>query len=214
MGGREDRGAIILHQGGVPPIPGTTLSERRLAALGARQTGFAQIEKILREDPRIDRVVVAARWDLYFGYFGEDYRIEGHTFNSETGRNLVFSTLGKFLKRLGEGRKVFLVLGCPSHELFHPKNAKLQRTFTGTRLTSRRPFPLEKYLSTDGWLRTQLQRTAEESQTTVLDPLPVLSDGEFCLVETEAGPIRYDESHLRPSFMREHGTFVDPALQP
>jgi peptidoglycan/LPS O-acetylase OafA/YrhL len=212
--GPADRGAIFLARGATPPLPGTLFKGERLVTIGSPEKFYAELEEILRGDARIDRVVLGARWGMYFGFFAQDYLAGGEPFASETGKDLAFQALADLLARVGKGKKTFLLLGCPSSHLLHPKDSRVKRTFTGCRLGSRKVFTVEQHLAEEGWLRTRLQQTAHLSGTMLLDPLPVLTGDGLCLFENEQGPIRYDESHLRPSFSRDHATFIDPAVLP
>jgi hypothetical protein len=151
---------------------------------------------------------------MYFGWFAQDYFSGGSAFATESGKDHALQAVADLLERVGKDRKTFLVLECPSSPLLHPKHSRVERTFTGCRLVSRKVFTREQYLAKEGWLRTRLQETALRSRTVVLDPLPLLTAGGVCLVENENGPIRYDDTHFRPSFARDHATFIDPAVLP
>lgn len=212
--GSTGRGALFVTRGGTPPMPGTVFKGERLRTIGSPEGFYAELEEILRTDARIDRVVLGARWAIYFGGLAEDYLSGGKAFASEAGKDLAFQAVADLLDRVGKNRKTFLVLGCPSSQLLHPKYSRLERTFAGCRLVASKVFTVEQYLAKEGWLRTRLQETALRSRAVVLDPLPVLTVGGLCLVENENGPIRYDDSHFRPSFSREHATYIDPAVLP
>ena len=212
--GPAGRGALFITRGGTPPMPGTVFKGERLLTIGAPDEFYAELEELLRTDSRIDRVVLGARWGMYFGRFAQDYFSGGSAFATESGKDQALQAVADLLERVGKDRKTFLVLDCPSSHLLHPKHSRVERTFTGCRLVSRKVFTREQYLAKEGWLRTRLQETALRSRTVVLDPLPLLTAGGVCLVENENGPIRYDDTHFRPSFARDHATFIDPAVLP
>ena len=71
---------------------------------------------------------------------------------------------------------------------------------------------VREYLEHEGWLRERLTRIAAERGAKVIDPLPHLTDGDYCKAWDGNGPIRFDRSHLRPSYVREHASWMDQTV--
>ena len=64
-----------------------------------------------------------------------------------------------------------------------------------------------------GPLATALRRVARESGAIVIDPVASLCDAALCPATAANGePMYHDFAHLRPSYVRDHVTFLDRTL--
>ncbi|MEY5009460.1 MAG: hypothetical protein RLZZ253_599 [Verrucomicrobiota bacterium] len=205
----ETRGAVFVTEGGCPPIPGMIHRSNPRTVELARE-----FEQVIESEPRIDRVVLGARWGLYFLASAGDYAIGGNPLRSEPGWEAAFEAFSDFVGRLSGKYQVFLLLDSPTGSRLDPRNLRFVRGFWGIRDGGRRKVSVQQHLSQEGWIRERLQKIALEHGATVIDPLPFLTEGDNCLAEDENGPIRYDGSHLRPSFVRTRATWMDPTVGP
>jgi peptidoglycan/LPS O-acetylase OafA/YrhL len=207
--GPDSRGAVFVTEGGCPPIPGVIhQTNPRTVELGR------EFEQVLAAEPGVDRVVLGGRWGLYFLTSAHDYSIAGNPLNRDPGREAAFLALSKFVGRLSGKYQVFLLLDSPTGARLDPKNLRFVRGFWGIRDGVKRKLTVQQHLAQEGWIRERLQRIAREHGATVIDPLPFLTEGENCLAEDENGPVRYDNSHLRPAFVRARATWMDQTVLP
>jgi hypothetical protein len=205
----DGRGAIFVTEGGCPPIPGVV---HRTNPESEHLLG--ELERVLPSDDRIDRVVLGARWGLYFSDSASDYLIAGHSLNRELGREAAFRAFSDFLGRLVKKHEVFVLLDSPTGSRLDPRNLRWKRGFWGIRDGGKKKLSTREYLARESWLRERLKRIAAEHGAKVIDPLPYLTEGDNCLAENDDGPIRYDSSHLRPSYVRQHATWMDQTVKP
>ena len=202
----SDRGAIFITCPGVPPIQSVKSDfydgEQMMSA----------VSKVLEEDKRIDRVVMAARWGLYFkpnsGYF-----IGGDCIGSDVAKPLAYSRLGEMVHDLtGKGIRVTLVLSTPTGEKLAPQNM-VRRNFYGKIEKRIEPQSQEEWKSTarlfDGLADAALSQGAR-----VINPVAYLCADGVCISESGGVPIRYDKSHLRPGYVREHLLYLDETVAP
>jgi peptidoglycan/LPS O-acetylase OafA/YrhL len=204
------RGAIFLAKYGVPPIPGLKSSDA--------DPYFTNLspncEEILRGHPEIDRVVIAARWNLYFDG-GTKWSIAGESLKGLKGRNLAMQSFRAFLKSMQlRGKKVIVVLNIPTGWSLHPKSI-FDRTFTGPQTHSQTDYSLVDFLRGNGSFLNEIRDIASEEGAVVIDPVEFLSTNGICLFKDGEGiPIRYDADHLRPGYVREQVTYLDFTVEP
>jgi hypothetical protein len=98
-----ERGAIFIANGGTPPLPEVEGNHHHAYHL------IEVMKKTLAENPRIDRVVIVARWGMYFDP-GQDYFLEGSRISNPFVRGLVINKFGKMILDLTtSGKKVIAV---------------------------------------------------------------------------------------------------------
>ena len=201
------RGGIVISIGGAPPIPGITRKDYQKCA-----DLIKTFREYLNKDPRIDRVVIGARWRLYFK--------ETHLYRNETGylsdadgRKSALDKLKHFIREASSGRDVFVVLSIPNGMELDPKSF-LVRSFSGNVLIRAKKLTIGDYLNKNGDIERDVAKIARESGACVIDPLPYLSDNGVCVGANSDGPIRYDDSHLRPGYVREYVKYLDQTLAP
>jgi len=208
--GVTGRGVQYVTAGGTPPIPGVANSKVE----GCRDM-MPMFFKILSEDPRIDRVVIAAWWH---GYFCEDskYTFGGVSLGDQTARKDALRSLLDFIVALRKSNKeVILVTSAPTGRLLDPKHLHA-RGFTGLYPKKSQSYTKRQFLDSTHGIILGLKDVGSQGGAQVVDPLDFLcDDNQICLAEDEERiPIRYDPFHLRPGYVREHVKFLDFTVKP
>jgi hypothetical protein len=199
----EDRGSIFITRGGKPPIPGITMGDM-----------INCFRHVLYEDKRIDRVVIAAWWH---GYFTKEtlYSFNGTSFADPSIKKKGIDSMALEIHRLvSMGKRVTLVMSTPTGWGFDPKDS-LRRGFTGFQLRNTEKVKKEDFLHEYGEMPIRIAEAAKANGAEVIDPLDYLCTNGVCIAEDEKGiPIRYDATHLRPGYVREHVKYLDQTVAP
>jgi peptidoglycan/LPS O-acetylase OafA/YrhL len=204
----ESRGAILVTTGGVLPIKGATDQKGK-----SSDDLLAKFQEAVSSDPRIDRVVIAARWVAYFTNGGR-FRLDGVSLGEKGAQEKAFQELGKSIRELvAKGKKVTVVMNIPTGAELDPKKI-YPRTFRGSYRQEKKVLSKEKFLNDHGEVLSTLAKTARENGAEVIDPMDYLCANGICIAEDENGPIRYDEGHLRPGYVREHVKYLDQTVAP
>jgi peptidoglycan/LPS O-acetylase OafA/YrhL len=203
----KSRGCIFLTAQGVLPIEGV---KNKYQPITSSVPIINEIRKTISNDSRIDRVVIAARWLLYFRYKGGDgYEFNGKSVGDPSVQKDCFLELGKEIKDLvKKGKAVYIVLTIPTGEeldpikIAHAKNTNILYK--------------NEFIMKNQNILNPLKRIAIESGATVIDPMDYLCDEKgVCIAEDAKGvPIRYDEGHLRPGYVREQVKYLDFTVEP
>jgi peptidoglycan/LPS O-acetylase OafA/YrhL len=205
----NDRGAILITKGGVAPIPKITRN-------GILEYSDFEKELIacLLVDQRIDRIVFAARW---YKLFNRDtpWMLDGGSLSDMKCRDQALDAFGCSIKRFSNmGKKVILVLAIPDGKELDPKG-NFQRTFIGIKVG--KPFLLaeRKYIELNQGAIDKLKTTGYENGAEVINPISFLCNKGVCIREDAEGvPIRFDGTHLRPGYVREHVKYIDSTVSP
>jgi peptidoglycan/LPS O-acetylase OafA/YrhL len=201
------RGALFVANGGTPPLPEVE---------GNHHHPYHLIEamgKSIAGNPRIDRVVIAARWGMYFDK-GHDYFLDGQRISIPSVRESVLKKFGKMIRDLtGSGKKVFVVLNTPSARTLSPENL-YGRDFLGAMDSNPRVYTQDDFLKRYGAMRDEIALVARKNGAEVIDPLDALAIGGICLAQNDDGPLYQDEGHLRRSFISKHVTYLDATVAP
>jgi hypothetical protein len=204
MGKKDnDRGCIFLTSVGVPPIDHVTNpSKPRCTAL------VPKVQEVINSDLRIDRVVIAARWDAYFlGKSKYLYQMKPMTYLDV--RKSALEELGRKINALVIAKKkVTLVLSIPSGLMLDPKSF-FKRDFFGVHSSVAVRFTKDNFLKYTGDLLLEIASVARGNGAEVIDPLDYLCKDGVCIAEDPDGPIRYDATHLRPKYVREKVKYLD-----
>jgi len=203
-----ERGAIFIAEGGVVPIPNVSREHS-----SEWDKMFAILDQQLAANPKIDRVVIAARWCNYFAKSG-DWKINGFSMGEFSGREKAIESLGDLIKKIvSTGRSVSLVLATPTGSELDPK-AMFKRGFLG--LSAREPYLLKDiFLRPNEELLNAIEATGRSHGARVIDPMNYLcSDGTIMVFDEKGIPICYDDHHLRPGYVREHVKYLDETVQP
>jgi hypothetical protein len=203
----NQRGAIMISAGGVPPIPGVTQEQ---------PNGHDEMIKEFREtadsNPQVDRVVIAARWGFYFQR-GSGWKIDGISLEDEPARRTGLEKLDSLIADLvTQGKKVTLVAAVPVGKYLDPKNM-CQRRFNGGYSKKPRAFTREEFLKENPIIK-DIIAIGKRNNVEVIDPLDTLCITGVCVAEDGYGPIHYDEGHLRPGYVREHVKYLDGTVAP
>lgn len=165
--------------------------------------------KTIEDNPNVDRVVIAARWE---GAFHEHVEFNGLKLSEPGALSIVMNELKKTVQILvNMGKEVYVVLDTPTGSELHPKNLYI-RNFTSSMSSGVRRMKVGDFLKRDRAIRDQLQTIAKETGANIIDPIPYLSEGGYVLSSNEDGPIRCDESHLRPGFVRNKVIYLDETV--
>jgi hypothetical protein len=205
----EQRGAILMTECGVPPIPNTSSNERKSSSRLLKNFG-----DMLLDNPQIDRVVIAARWCTYFTQPSK-WQTDALPLDTQKGREQALSELSSFLQQItAQGKKVYLILNIPTGWELDPKGF-YPRNFGGRLDLKKKILTQESFLKENGALVTEIASLARKSRAEVIDPMNYLCTNGICIAEDENGiPIRFDEGHLRPGYVREHVKYLDRTVEP
>ena len=207
--GDYERGAIFLVGGGVPPFPNVTSPDH-----GNQINKTTELLELLDHNSSIDRVVIAARWPFYFNK-GTRYSINGNPLSEENGREEVMVHFEEMLSRvIGMGKKVTIVLSIPTGSELDPRQLCVRSFLGGCKLTAKQ-LSRENFIMENRALTEDLASIAKKSGAEVIDPLDYLCTNGICMAVDEQGiPIRYDEGHLRPGYVRERLKYLDQSVSP
>jgi len=160
----------------------------------------------LSNNAKVDRVVIGARWE---GSFHDNTEYKGISFRDADFLPTIMHELKNTVKILKSmGKKVYLLLDTPTGAELDPKNLSI-RGYTSSNTSGVRRMRVNDFLNRDQAIRQELLAIANEAGAEVIDPIPFLSDGEYIISSNEDGPIRCDDSHLRPGFVRDHVKYLD-----
>jgi hypothetical protein len=207
---KGDRGAIFVTVGGVLPIPGIRSPKARGGADLVRK-----YQEVLADDPRVDRVVIAGRWAIYLEHLDGFLRNE-KPMPPETALSDSLGEFSSAIKDLvSQGKQVVVVLSIPTAPELDPKSVYF-RTFKGILGAQEKPYEKKTFLREHGDVLRKIGEVARSAGAHVVDPLDFLCDAQgLCLAEGPDGvPIRYDEGHLRPGYVREQVKYLDFTVEP
>jgi peptidoglycan/LPS O-acetylase OafA/YrhL len=196
-----------------PPVPGVI--QRDKFARCADLPGIL-VELVRRE--KVQSVVLGAAWS---GYSDGGMLIEREgrrvPLNTMEGMDDFYANLENYVRLLqGQGGKVYLVLGVPSHHRFNPGEI-VTRSLTGFRIAPdvEKAIPIAELQTVNATVDAKLRTVGEHTGATLLDPLPdICGSGDGCLPFFGPGEPKFsDNVHLRPVFVREHLYFLDPLLK-
>jgi len=202
----KSRGCIFITAQGVLPIEGV---KNKYQPITSSVPIIKEIRKIISNDSRIDRVVIAERWLLYFRYKGGDgYELNGKSVGDPNVQRDCFLQLGKQIRELvKKGKSVYIVLTIPTGEELDPIKIAHAR---GVKTLYK-----DEFLKQNQNIINPIRSNAIASGAMVIDPLDYLCTNGVCIAEDEDGiPIRFDEGHLRPGYVREHIHYLDRTVAP
>jgi peptidoglycan/LPS O-acetylase OafA/YrhL len=196
-----------------PPVPGVIQRDKfgRCADLPGILLDLVRREKV-------QSVVLGAAWG---GYRNDAMLIERGgrrvPLNTREGMDDFYANLEDYVRLLqGEGAKVYLVLGVPSHQRFHP-GEMVTRSLIGFRIAPdvEKAVPVTELQAVNTAVNDKLRTVGKHTGATLLDPLPdICGSGDGCLPFFGAGEPKFsDDVHLRPIFVREHVRFLDLLLK-
>ena len=203
----EQRGAMMISRGGVPPIPFATQDQ----TVGCGDL-IEQFRRTLDQDPRIDRVVIAARWGLYF-MRDASWKIDGVSMADDSAKKKALSELdGLITEIVAKGKSVTLVSAMPTSNELDPKRM-CPRGFDGSYARKNKILTQKDFMKENAILE-EIMALGRKSHVEVIDPMEVLCVNGICIAEDENGPNHYDANHLRPSFVRDKVKYLDQTVAP
>ncbi len=205
----DERGAVFINEGGVAPINGIDDSQKQKSLVNT-------LVKYLKQDSSVDRIVISAKWHMYFDNNLYNPRvIDGCKIVSEKGEKIAMDSLGKMISQMvHENKKVIIVLSTPTAKQMDPHNIYL-RTFLGINTDESTPYKKKQFIEENGEILSRIAKAAKENGAEVIDPMDYLCTNGNCIAEDENGiPIRFDESHLRPGYVRDHVKYLDQTVAP
>ena len=110
------------------------------------------------------------------------------------------------------GKNVYVILNIPIGQGVDPRSM-LDRSLLGIEF---RPAPLvlSTLASKYGSIDDKLRNAVLEAGASVISPIDHLCADGACPTTFSGGePIYKDRTHLRPSYVRKHATFIDPIFR-
>ena len=180
-------------------------------------SGSEDLHQTFRElslsETRVDRVVIAARWDLYFSPSSK-YYFGNRALSESAARRDALEAFGRLIREKVESNKrVTVLLSTPNGEGLNPK-LYAKRGFFAMPEIRRVDYTRSQHIEYHGEMLREIASVAVINGAEVVDPLEHLCEGEVCIAENDEGPIRYDANHLRPGFVRDHVKFLDTTVSP
>jgi hypothetical protein len=186
------KGVVFVTSRGCLPIPdikGVTFPKCK---------GIAENALSMAQRSDVDTVVFAAAWNRNNDIFETKEAFEGLT-----------ATIAKYEEL---GKRVYVVLPIPRGEAFAPSSL-VKRSILDL------GFVVQKQIdraSVDALLEpasSRLIQIAKSTGATIINPVPFVCHSDYCPTLADDGlPVYTDGSHLRPAFVREHITFLDPII--
>lgn len=198
---------------GCAPVPGLIRRDKfaRCAKLSDMLADLVQREKV-------QSVVLGAAW---IGYSQEGMLIEREgkrlPLNTKEGVDAFYANLEDYVRLLqGQGAKVYLVLGVPTHRRFNP-DEMVTRSLTGFHIAPdvEKAIPIAELQAIQATANAKLSAIGEHTGAPLLDPhTDICGSGDACSSFFGAGEPKFSDSvHLRPVFVRENLRFMDPLLR-
>ena len=205
----EERGAILMTENGMLPLGNTVSNQSRDSSLL-----ISSFKKELKTNNKIDRVVISSRWCTYFGKTSS-WKTDGISLATLTGKQKALDELDTLLGTLfKQGKKVFLVLSIPTGSELDPKGI-YPRNFLGYKEPKGRTLTKDAFLKKNGELLSEIASIGRQNGAEVIDPIDYLCTNGICITEDERGiPIRFDDGHLRPGYVRERVKYLDGTVAP
>ena len=162
--------------------------------------------------------MLGANWS---GYSAEGMLIEREgrrlPLTTKEGTDAFYANLEDQVRLLqGEGAKVYLVLGVPTHPRFNP-GEMVARRLTGFQIAPdvQQAVPIAELRAIHATADAKLRAVGEHTGATLLDPLPdICGANESCSSFFGAGEPKFsDGTHLRPVFVQHNLRFLDFLLR-
>jgi peptidoglycan/LPS O-acetylase OafA/YrhL len=201
--------AVFITGGGCLPIPLSPYGQDHKKCSNLMEDALSYS----LENKNVKNVVIGAQWN---GYLSGGFGLNG-TFEFGTKDYMEsLLRLSSYIKQLkNAGKKVYLILNIPTGIELDPK-------YMVSRGISNFPFFLKirdggierSFLdSSYGNIQVNLLRLADQSGAIVISPMHYLCNTVFCPSIDEAGrPIYKDNTHLRPSYVRDSVFYIDETL--
>lgn len=168
-------------------------------------------------DPDLDAVVIAASWYANLVAVGDlhDLSSIGTVIPLKANADQAFEGLRKVISDFTRaGKRVYLVLNLPVGARLDPR-AQVSRAKLALLMgpqTYEEPSTRDVTAALEP-ISSRLRRIAAQTGATVIDPLRSLCNETSCPSVSERGESMYrDLWHLRPSYVRDHVTYLDEVM--
>jgi peptidoglycan/LPS O-acetylase OafA/YrhL len=190
------KGVIFVTQHNCLPIASVSAVKSPKCA-AVVETAFS-----LARDPSIDSVVIGASWS--------GYPVLRDPHKSEAAYRALEDIVRKFQEG---GRRVYLILPMPHGGEFDPSHL-VRRSFRDLGFTvGPKHIPGGKMAAAANPTNLALSKIAAATGAITLDPVHHLCRENDCPALTDDGlPTHMDYNHLRPAYVRENVTFLDPLV--
>jgi hypothetical protein len=207
----QKRGAIMVATGGVLPIPHVKIEG---TDKNTSDRLFSVVDQLLEQEKRIDRVVIASKWGIYFTRQNYDWRYLGHSLSTSEGRDQALQEFDLMLKHVKSYvSNVTVVMESPYDERLSPRHTII-RSFTGIK-QGKLDFSEKDFLVKCGTISSEIRTIAWNNGVKIVEPREELChEGKCLVVDSQGIPIRYDGAHLRPGYVREHVKYLDFTVEP
>ncbi len=180
------RSCLPIHD-----IPGITPS---------KCSGLVDEALLLARNPDVDTVVIGAAWNRY------------DVFKSPDGEKALQDLAATITALRKLGRQVFVILPIPRGEAFDPANL-VHRSILDFGFFVRRYVDRTNVDDNTKPIDARLLQIAKTAGARTIDPVDSICPKTDCRTLAEDGmPVYTDDSHLRPGFVREHISFLDPII--
>jgi peptidoglycan/LPS O-acetylase OafA/YrhL len=151
------------------------------------------------QDSGVDTVVIAAAWNRYAFFQNKE---------AEIALRDLTATIARLKKN---GKQVYLILPTPRGEAFDPA-VLVKRSFETGFWVQQRVARSDVDVDLEP-LSFRLASIASSQGAVPIKPVDYLCQKSYCPTLADDGmPVYTDNSHLRPAYVREHATFLDPIV--
>jgi hypothetical protein len=192
----QTRGALWVTEAGCLPIP-------VIAGFAqAKCTGLAERARAVAGRADVDTIVLGAAWAGY------------SVFSSPQRQNALTHVTTAVAQYRELGRTVYLILPSPTGSSFDPTQLVTRRiSDLGFRINTR-PVDRATVNAAVNPIVSDLIRIAAVTGTHTLDPMSNLCTAMECPTIINGAPLYMDAGHLRPTYVRDAITFLDPIVMP
>lgn len=213
--GTHMKTVIFAAKASWPPIP--NLHSDNYPAY----EGMMKVVQALIAEPFVSDVIIGAQWLGYFtdnkagtAYYYRNGRIREPLLKGSIGFLKAANDLKAFINEIqAKGKQVVLLTNLPIGSNCDPKTWFVRRDFLGRVDYQVKPLERTQWKKNSALTTRLLTRIATETGAKLIRPEDTLCDEQRCQVVTEQGtPLYMDSLHLRPSFVRDRITYLDPIL--
>ena len=152
--------------------------------------------------PSVDAVVLSAHWYWYLVDMTDGGKLSTDGVLSDL-RHLI----DDFVR---QGKRVYVVLNIPRGDDFDPRLMIQRSLFPPNFRVQVRTVDREKIDRLVGPPDAKVRQVAQSAGATVIDPVEFLCNARTCpALSLNGDPMYKDGGHLRPSYVRDHVTFLD-----
>jgi hypothetical protein len=190
----ETKSIVFVSRLGCPPV---SYFE---GLVNPKCKGLKEKAVEIAEELNVDTVVLAAGWYHYAAF-------------DVAGRDDAYRDLTATIKRFrDERRRVYLILPIPRGTVFAPSQL-VKRSFSSAGFSVVQHIERSLVDHQVKPIATRLRSIANSTGAIAVDPVNYICSSVDCPTFAADGlPLYFDESHLRPDYVREHITYLDDIL--